>query len=232
MRDRAWIRLMVSGDKVAGEQFVREYYVRVERMLRCLTGSPDIARDLTQQTFVKAWQGLPDFKGRSSLATWLHKIAYHEYTHWLRDRRDHAPLETAMNVADAPIINDWGLVLLPDALAQLSEELRDAFLLYHVQELSIAEVADVLEVPRGTVKSRLFTARQQLRAILQTSMREPETNQTANAQAGAGVSADAKRGRESTPKYHAEILPASRDNKPNYALAAGELPAQEVQHRT
>ncbi len=175
MRDRAWIRLMISGDRHAGEQFVQTYYARIERLLRCLTGSPDTARDLTQQTFVKAWQALPGFKFEASLQTWLHRIAYHEYTHWLRDRRDHAPLEAAHHIADASqsaVVNDWGIVLLPDALAQLSEELRDTFLLFYVQELNIKEVADVLNVPRGTVKSRLFTARQQLRSLLEREMRD------------------------------------------------------------
>jgi RNA polymerase sigma-70 factor (ECF subfamily) len=177
LRDRAWIRLMLSGDKWAGEQFVAAYYVRIERLLRCLTGSPDVARDLTQQTFVKAWQALPGFKFEASLATWLHRIAYHEYTHWLRDRRDHAPLEAARNVPGQQMINDWGIVLLPDALAQLSDELREAFLLYYVQELSVTEVAGVLNVPRGTIKSRLFTARQKLRGILQQAMHDsgPDT---------------------------------------------------------
>lgn len=166
---------MTSGDRYAGEQFVQTYYARIERLLRCLTGSPDTARDLTQQTFVKAWQALPGFKFEASLQTWLHRIAYHEYTHWLRDRRDHAPIEAAYHIADTsanPVVNDWGIVLLPDALARLSEELRDTFLLFYVQELSIKEVADVLNVPRGTVKSRLFTARQQLRGLLEREMRD------------------------------------------------------------
>ena len=170
LRDRTWIRLMLSGDKAAGEQFVSAYYARIERLLRCLTGSSDVARDLTQQTFVKAWQALPGFKFEASLATWLHRIAYHEYAHWLRDRRDHAPLEAAQNLPGQPMINDWGIVLLPDALAQLSDDLRDAFLLYYAQELSVSEVASVLNVPRGTVKSRLFAARQKLRGLLQQAM--------------------------------------------------------------
>ena len=183
MRDRAWIRLMVSGDKAAGEEFVRRYYARIERLLRCLTGSPDTARDLTQQTFVKAWQALPGFKHEASLQTWLHRIAYHEYTHWLRDRRDHAPLEAAHDMPDLSantlvnnVVNDWGMALLPNALAQLSEDLRDTFLLFYVQELSVAEVASVMNAPRGTVKSRLFTARQKLRGLLEHAMREPDAN--------------------------------------------------------
>lgn len=175
MHDRAWVRLMLSGDRAAGEHFVTTYYTRIERLLRCLTGTSEVACDLTQQTFVKAWQALPGFAYEASLATWLHKIAYHEYTHWLRDKgnTEHAPLEAAWNVpAPASLLTDWGIALLPEALAQLADDLREAFLLYYVQELSVPEVANVLNIPRGTVKSRLFTARQRLRGLLEQTMQD------------------------------------------------------------
>ena len=174
MRDRAWVRLMLSNDKAAGERFVREFYPRIERMLRYLCDSPEVAHDLTQQTFLKAWQALPGFRNEAGLGTWLHRIAYHEYTHWLRARREHAPLEAALQVPGPNMINDWGMALLPHALAQLTDDLRDTFLLHYVQELSVQEVADVLDVPRGTVKSRLFTARGKLRDILQEAEKETQ----------------------------------------------------------
>lgn len=160
---------MLSGERDAGERFVAAYYAPIERMQRCLTGSSEIARDLTQQTFVKAWQALPGFKFEASLSTWLHRIAYHEYTHWLRARKDHAPLAVAENIPGPTVQTDWGIVLLPNALAQLTDELREVFLLYYVQELSVPEVASVLGIPAGTVKSRLYTARQQLRTLLDPS---------------------------------------------------------------
>ncbi len=172
--DRAWVRLLLSNDRDAGERFVTAYYPRIERMLRYLTSSADIAHDLTQQTFVKAWQALPGFRNESGLGTWLHRIAYHEYTHWLRSRRDHAPLEAAEHIPGPSIDNDWGMALLPNALAQLTDDLRETFLLHYVQELSVQEVADVLAVPKGTVKSRLFTARAKLREILQAAEQEAQ----------------------------------------------------------
>ena len=84
----------------AGEKLVTEHYPRIYRLLRHLTASIDNAEDLTQQTFVKAWQALATFRGEASLATWLHCIAYHEYTHWLRARREQSPLDDAVGVAD------------------------------------------------------------------------------------------------------------------------------------
>ena len=167
MRESWLIRRIVHGDKRAGEEFVAVHYPLIFRLLRYLTGRPDIAEDLTQQTFVRAWQALPNFRHQSSLATWLHRIAYHEYTHWLRDRREHVSLEAAADIAAPANCHEWEALVLPRALARLTPEHREAFLLYHVQELSIGEVAAILEVPAGTVKSRLFAARQNLRELLE-----------------------------------------------------------------
>ncbi len=168
MRESWLIWRIRRGDKRAGEEFVAANYPRIFRLLRFLTGRTDIAEDLTQQTFVRAWQALPNFRHQSSLSTWLHRIAYHEYTHWLRDRHEHASLDAAVHLAAPLACHEWETLVLPRALAQLTPEHREAFLLYHVQEFSIGEVAAILEVPGGTVKSRLFTARQRLRELLET----------------------------------------------------------------
>jgi RNA polymerase sigma-70 factor (ECF subfamily) len=157
---------ILRGDERAAEDFVAGAYPRIHRLLRHLTGRSDVAEDLTQQTFVRAWQALPTFRHQSSLATWLHRIAYHEYTHWLRDRREHASLDSAAHLAAPSDSREWETLILSPALARLTSEHRDAFLLYHVQELSIGEIAAILEIPTGTVKSRLFTARQRLRELL------------------------------------------------------------------
>lgn len=167
MRETSWLKRIRKGDKYAGERFVTEHYPRVYRFLRYLTGNVDTAEDLTQQTFAKAWQALDGFKGEAKLATWLHRIAYHEYTHWLRDRKPTVSLDAAAELAHFIGIQEFATLVLPRALEQLSPEMRETFLLYHIQELSVPEVAKVLEIAPGTVKSRLFTARQRLRELLQ-----------------------------------------------------------------
>jgi len=167
MRESWLVKQILDGDKEAGEKLVTEHYPRIYRLLRHLTASIDNAEDLTQQTFVKAWQALATFRGEASLATWLHCIAYHEYTHWLRARREHSPLDDAVGVADESAAHELEAILFREALAQLSREHRETFLLHYVQGLSVREVAAVLEVPAGTVKSRLFVARQRLRELLQ-----------------------------------------------------------------
>jgi len=166
MRESWLVWRILHGDKRAGDELVASHYPRIFRLLRYLTGRPDIAEDLTQQTFVRAWQALPNFRYQSSVATWLHRIAYHEYTHWLRDRREHASLDSAAHLAAPDTSHEWETLVLPHALGQLTPEHREAFLLYHIQELSVGEIAAILEVPVGTVKSRLYTARQRLRELL------------------------------------------------------------------
>jgi RNA polymerase sigma-70 factor (ECF subfamily) len=165
LRDRLLVKRILSGDETAGERLVAEHYARICRFLSHLTGSLENAEHLTQQTFVNAWRALAAFKGESSLATWLHRIAYHAYTHHRRSRREHAPLD-AVAVPDGAAAGELEAVLVRDALTQLSPEHREAFLLYHVQGFCVAEVAAVLDVPAGTVKSRLFAARRRLRELL------------------------------------------------------------------
>ena len=167
MHDTALVKKILGGDRAAGERFVTAHYARIFRLLRCLTGSGETAQDLTQQTFAKAWQGLPTYQGRANLATWLHRIAYHEYTHWLRSKRDDLPLEDAAEVADLREARGLDSILVTRALTRLPHEQRETFLLYYMQEFSVQEVAEMLDVPAGTVKSRLFSARQRLRELLQ-----------------------------------------------------------------
>lgn len=181
MRDAYLVKQVLSGDKAAGERFVSEHYPRILRFLRNLTGNVEVAPDLTQQTFVKAWEALVWFRGESSLATWLHRIAYHEYTHWLRDKREHASLDDAHEVIDERAARDFEAVLLRRAMSLLSPDHREALFLFHVQGFSVQEVADVLQIPPGTVMSRLFNARARLRELLREPGELTENSQSKEA---------------------------------------------------
>ena len=169
MHDTALVHKILNGDRAAGERFVTANYPRIFRLLRCLTGSAETAQDLTQQTFARAWQALPGFQGKADLATWLHKIAYHEYTGWLRSRRDHAPLDEAAGIADLREARGLDSILVSRALSQLPDDQRETFALYYMQEFSVAEIGEMLDLPAGTVKSRLFTARRRMRQLLQAA---------------------------------------------------------------
>jgi RNA polymerase sigma-70 factor (ECF subfamily) len=166
MRDGALIKRILSGDRAAGEQLVREHYASIYRLLEYLLGSGDHVADLTQQTFVKAWRGLAEFRGDASLATWLRRIAYFEYAQWLRARREHPGLDVALEVPDRRSEHQLEAALVRSALMQLSHEHREALVLFHIEGLSIPEIAHVMAVPEGTVKSRLYYGRQRLLALM------------------------------------------------------------------
>lgn len=170
MGDRAWARRVVAGDRRAGERLVAENYLPLYRMLRGLTRDADAAQDLVQQTFVHAWAALPEFRGEARLSTWLHRIAYREYTRWLRARRVEAPLTEAEGLPAPAGALSLNTVALDRALAALPDPLREAFILCHVWRYTCREAGAILEVPAGTVKSRLFEARSRLREILAAAL--------------------------------------------------------------
>jgi len=172
-RDKWLVQRILNGDKLAGEQFVIEHYEAIFRFLRNLTGSKEDAEDLTQQTFLRAWEALSSFRGDSSLSTWLHSIAYREYTHWLRSRREFVPLDEIIDMPDEQANQNLEAVLLRWAIYRLDPEHREVFVLYYVQGFSVSEVAKIIGVPAGTVKSRLFFARQKLRELLSDVIPEP-----------------------------------------------------------
>jgi RNA polymerase sigma-70 factor (ECF subfamily) len=172
-KDKWLVQRILSGDKAAGEQFVIEHYEAIFRFLRNLTGNKEDAEDLTQQTFLRAWEALPSFRGDSSLSTWLHSIAYREYIHWLRSRREFVPLDEIVDMPDEQANQNLEAVLLRWAIYRLDPEHREVFVLYYVQGFSVSEIAKIIGVPAGTVKSRLFFARQKLKELLSDVIPEP-----------------------------------------------------------
>lgn len=163
----------VAGCRLNDRHMQRELYElcheKAYRLCIRMVGRQDAA-DVCQQTFLKVFQSIDGFAGRSSFMTWMFRIAVNEC---LQHRRK-ASRGRAVNLADfeppdrAPPatqrINDRDLLEM--ALAQLDPELRCAFLLREVEELSYTQIADVTQIPEGTVASRLSRAREQLQEIL------------------------------------------------------------------
>lgn len=160
-------RKIAAGDPDTMEAFVREHYAPVLRLMRHLTRRIEDAEDLTQQAFLTARRQAGTFKGHSSLRTWLHRVAFHEYTHWKRRQRKTERLSATLAAHEPGFAACLEAAELLDALHRLPAHHRETFLLHEVQELSLQDVAKVLGKPIGTVKSRLFHARRQLRAALE-----------------------------------------------------------------
>lgn len=167
--EREWIQALLKGSKEAGEWFVRQHYPAVYRMLLHITRDSELAQDLTQQTFISAWKAVATFRQTAQIRTWLHRIALNEFLHWKRDNHETVPLHTMEQIPNPITKNPIEALHLEQALLQLDEEHRITFLLFYVQELSLNEVADILGLPTGTVKSRLFNSRKRLRQILQST---------------------------------------------------------------
>ena len=152
------VRAAAGGDVDAFESLVRAYQAPVWRFLRDLVGDSDLAQDLTQETFVRAFRQLRTFRFRSKFSTWLFRIARNVGIDALRSRaRQENLLQriTPAPPAEGPELGNE----LSAAVRSLSPKLRETLLLVEVVGLTCSEAGDVLGIPEGTVKSRLFTAR-------------------------------------------------------------------------
>lgn len=167
-----------SGDQEAFAQLVRENERRVYTLALRMTGNPEDALDMAQETFLRAWSALPNFRGGSSFSTWLYRLAYNTTVDFLRKnglRRDIcAPLgEETPDVPDHSADPQEALErkererALKRGLARLPEHYRSVVVLREISGLSYQEIGAVLKLDLGTVKSRLARARGELRKILQ-----------------------------------------------------------------
>lgn len=173
MNDATLVEKVRQGDREAAREMIRRYYPSVLRFLSTLCANPADAEELTQEAFVKAMGSLRRFRGESGLRTWLHRIAFYEYTHRRRRERPTLPLpeEATSQLFEA---NSLLAIDLERALRCVPEDQRAAFVLCDIQELTMEEAADVLSIPVGTVKSRLHAARKRLQALLES---EQEVNE-------------------------------------------------------
>jgi RNA polymerase sigma-70 factor (ECF subfamily) len=162
-----------AGRPDACAALVRAHYQTVYRFLAHMTRDVHQAEDLTQETFAAAWEKIATFRGRSTLATWLHRIAYTKFIDARRARRRAAGvLERLPNPGAAPagpldaVAADDEARLLYQALDGLGDAERTLLVLHYLQGLSYRELAAVLDEPTGTVKWRTAEALNRLRAVL------------------------------------------------------------------
>lgn len=156
-----------AGDVAAFGALVRRHQERVFRFLHRMLDAREEAMELTQDVFVKAWQALPGWRPEARFSTWLLQIARNAALDQLRRRRliQFAPLDDGLDVADtapgpeARYASRQRQALLENALQQIAAEHREILLLREVEDLSYGELAAVLGIAEGTVKSRLARAR-------------------------------------------------------------------------
>jgi len=172
-----------SGDRAEYARLVEKYYQLVYRLALKMLGSPQDAEDILQETFIKVFRHLDSFDGRSSLSTWIYRIAANEALMFLRKKQPESvsidqPMETDEGEQDPVQIVDWcclpenelmsseAKAHLDKAVASLPHGLRAVFVLRDIQGLSTRETSEVLSISEMAVKTRLSRARLRLREIL------------------------------------------------------------------
>ncbi len=185
--DGALVRRFLDGDAAAFSELVERHQTRVYNLCLRILGDPDDARDVTQDTFLAALRKLEQFRGDAAFTTWLHRVAVNACYDELRKRRRrpvlHAvPDDPADRTPEAgPPSPDHadetaGSLDAAAGLAAVPEDFRIAVVLADVQDLPYEEISRILDVPVGTVKSRVHRGRLALaRALGLEHPREPGT---------------------------------------------------------
>ncbi len=161
-----------EGDRVAQRELYDRTSERIYRLLLKMTANPDDAFDLAQETYLKAFTRISQFDGRSSIATWLYRVAVNEALQFLRGaRQKRAKLEEIGldNQAESDIDQSTVRLDVNEALAALTPDERSVLLLRYQEGLDYRGIAEVLGCAAGTVASRLNRARVRLRGILRKS---------------------------------------------------------------
>jgi RNA polymerase sigma-70 factor (ECF subfamily) len=177
------VRRARHGDLAAYDELVKRYQERIYATIYHMTANHEDANDLAQESFIKAFSALKSFKGGSSFYTWLYRIAVNKTINFLKQRKNKFHL--SLDDLDANAEHDPDLVALisdqtplraaslselqkklNEALLKLSETHRAVVVLHDVQGVSHEEIAEIVGCNVGTVRSRLFYARQQLQSYL------------------------------------------------------------------
>lgn len=168
-----------GGDQDAFAQLVQRYQRRVFNLVYRMLQQYEEANETTQETFLAAWQGLPAFRGDARFATWLYRIAYNCSLKQLEQRKRDKALQVALEAEqdDAKLVDTEMDVrdrqaLVREHLSHLPAKYRIVLILRHLQDMTYEEMAEILTMPIGTIKTHLFRARNLLKERLQALDRE------------------------------------------------------------
>ena len=184
--DAALVERAKTGDRTAFEMLVVKYQRRIERLIGRMVRDVDLVPDIAQETFIRAYRALPQFRGESAFYTWLYRIAVNTAKKTLMEmkrdpivteaarvgrdddddqaRPDSEPSDAA--TPDAVLASKQIAAAVNFAVEALSEELRQAITLREIEGLSYEEIAALMNCPIGTVRSRIFRAREAIAARL------------------------------------------------------------------
>ncbi|MGQ0619504.1 MAG: RNA polymerase sigma factor RpoE [Panacagrimonas sp.] len=170
-----------EGDKRAFELLVRKYQYKIIQLVSRLVGDAD-APDVAQESFIKAWRALKAFRGQSAFYTWLYRIGINTAKNHLvaRNRRPsnqdidvdeaeqfgHTLQMSDVDTPEAMLLSEEIRTKVEETIARLPPDLRQAITLRELEGLSYEEIAEVMNCPIGTVRSRIFRAREAIDVVL------------------------------------------------------------------
>lgn len=174
--DQDLVRRVQLGDKSAFDLLVIKYQHKIVHLVNRYVKDPSEAQDVAQDTFIKAYKALGDFRGDSAFYTWLYRIAINTAKNYLLSRsRRHSDYEVEMQDAEQTenalqlrdietpenqLMNDQIIEVIKSAIEKLPEEMRVAITLREFEGMSYEEIAEAMDCPIGTVRSRIFRARE------------------------------------------------------------------------
>ena len=184
--DAPLIERVKQGDVKAFEMLVVKYQRRIERLIGRMVRDVDLVPDIAQETFIRAYRAIPRFRGDSAFYTWLYRIAVNTAKKALMElKRDPLVSESALasrddedetsrveneltdgETPDAVLASKQIAAAVNSAIESLSEDLRQAITLREIEGLSYDEIAELMNCPIGTVRSRIFRAREAIAARL------------------------------------------------------------------
>ncbi len=177
--DQLLVTASKRGDQDAFAQLVQRHQRRVFNLIFRMLQDYEEASEITQETFLAAWQGLPSFRGDARFSTWLYRIAYNSALKQIEQRKRDRLLQSAMQaeqlIAEAGNEGRMETELeqharqdfIRENLATLPAKYRAVLILRHIQDLTYEEMAEILTVPIGTIKTHLFRARNLLKERLE-----------------------------------------------------------------
>lgn len=180
--DIALVQRVQNGDKQAFNLLVQKYQYRIKHLVSRFIKDPVEQEDIVQESFIKAYRAISRFRGDSAFYTWLYRISVNTAKNYLVSSARRPPAQDVdmddvvhtrggdglveINAPDKILENDQLVQAVKDSISSLPEELKEAIQLRELEGLSYEDIAEVMECPIGTVRSRIFRAREAIELVI------------------------------------------------------------------